>query len=80
MSLVIFEISPNWGPSSNQQSVTGAGRKDRLIKLCSGALETSSRCHFFKLSDGKLKVKKAVSYTHLRAHEDATLSRMPSSA
>ena len=52
MSFVIFEISPNWGPSSNQQSVTGAGRKDRLIKLCSGALETSSRCHFFNLPDG----------------------------
>ena len=38
---VISETLPNFGPSSNQQSVTGAGLKDRPIKFCNGILDFS---------------------------------------
>ena len=50
---VIFETLPNFGPSSNQQSVTGAGLKDRLIKFCNCIFDFSLRCHFCRFDFGR---------------------------
>ena len=61
---VISETSPNFGPSLNQQSVTGAGLKDSPIKFCNGILDVSFRYHFFNFSWGRPKAKKVFKFLY----------------
>ena len=61
---VISETLPNFGPSSNQQSVTGAGLKDRPIKFCNGILDFSFRYHFCSFSCRSPKVKNVFKFLY----------------
>ena len=61
---VILETLPNFGPSSNQQSVTGAGLRDRPIKLCSDLLDVSFKNHFGIIFCGEFKEKKVFKFLY----------------
>ena len=64
------------GPAAGYMKIVNMGYEiDRLVGI--EVTFADAELHFTEVKDG---IAKTVSYTHLRAPRDATLSRMPSSA